>query len=230
MSKIAVITSVFDYPQYYVPIFYENAKKYFNEQDIHVVRNNGLVTEGSYYDKLYFYKIPKVLEYIEENIIGKYDFILFLDATDTNFYSSPEDIINMFNRKNCSIIMGAEKGLWPPTSYTHMYENKNIASEYKYLNSGTYFGRVDSIVEHMRKIIEKGYDNGIDDQGKWTIEYLLHDDIIIDSNCEFFMSTYKSKKHITIENNVVKIQNYNPIIVHDNGPYDDETLKITNLI
>lgn len=226
--SIAVVTSLFDYPSYYQPSFYKNAKKYFNEKDIHVVRNNGLLTEGSYYDKLYFYKIPKVLEYIKTNILGKYEYILFLDATDTNFYASPEKIIENFKNKNCSIIMGAEQGLWPPTSYVHLYDNKKVESEYKYLNSGTYFGYVDKIVYHMENIIKEGYDNGIDDQGKWTIEYLLYEDIIIDSNCEFFMSSYNSKKYISFENNKVMINKYNPIIVHDNGPYNDETLKITD--
>ena len=124
MENIALITSLFDYPEYYLPTFYNNSLKYFDKKDIHIIRNNGLITNGSYYDKLYFYKIPKVLEYLKNNIFGKYEFVLFLDATDTNFYSSPKNIIEKFIDKNCSIIMGAEKGLWPPTSYTHLYDKK----------------------------------------------------------------------------------------------------------
>ena len=126
ITNIALITSLFDYPNYYLPTFYNNGLKYFHKDDIHIIRNNGLVENGSYYDKLYFYKIPKVLEYLKENILGKYDFVLFLDATDTNFYTSPENIVEKFIGKNCSIIMGAEKGLWPPTSYTHLYNKKEI--------------------------------------------------------------------------------------------------------
>ena len=228
MENIALITSLFDYPEYYLPTFYNNSLKYFDKKDIHIIRNNGLITNGSYYDKLYFYKIPKVLEYLKNNIFGKYEFVLFLDATDTNFYSSPKNIIEKFIDKNCSIIMGAEKGLWPPTSYTHLYDKKNIDSEYRYLNSGTYFGYTEKIVEHMEKIIENVYEEGIDDQGKWTIEFLLSDDILIDSNCEFFMSSFFSKKHIQLVDGKVIIMNYNPIIVHDNGPYNDETIKLVD--
>jgi hypothetical protein len=230
IRNVAIITSLFDYPSHYLPLFYKNALKYFDEKDIHIVRNNGLVTNGSYYDKLYFYKIPKVLEYIKEKILGNYDYILFLDATDTNFYSSPNNIIDLFLSKNCSIIFGAEKGLWPNTSYTHLYESKNINSEYKYLNSGTYFGFTEKIIKHMETIIDKGYENGIDDQGKWTIEYLLSNDIIIDYNCEFFMSSFESKKYFEIENNKVKLLLYNPIVIHDNGPHNDNTIKVTNLL
>jgi hypothetical protein len=108
------------------------------------------------------------------------------------------------------------------------YESKNINSEYKYLNSGTYFGFTEKIVNHMETIIDKVYENGIDDQGKWTIEYLLSDDIIIDSGCEFFMSTLDSKKYFDYKDGVVTINNYNPIVVHDNGPHTEETLKVTD--
>jgi len=228
IQNIALITSLFDYPDYYTPTFYNNALKYFNKNDIHIIRNNGLITNGSYYDKLYFYKIPKVLEYIKTNIVGKYDFIFFLDATDTNFYSSPENIINKFVGKNCSIIMGAEKGLWPPTSYNHLYEKKNITSEYKYLNSGTYFGYTTKIIEHMENIINKVYDVGVDDQGKWTTEFLLNDDIIIDSNCEFFMSSLDSKKYFDFKDEKLTILGFNPIVVHDNGPYNEDTIKVVD--
>jgi len=230
MKDIALITVLFDYPQNYNPIFFNNALKYFQKEDIHIIRHNNLLKGDSYYDKLYYYKIVKLLDYIEEHIINKYEYILFLDATDTNFYSSPENIINKFKQKNCSIIMGAEKCLWPPNSYTHLYENKNINSEYRFLNSGTYFGYVDKIKFHLEKIIKEEYENGIDDQGKWTIQYLLNDDIKIDSNCEFFMSSLNSKKNIKIIENKVIVTDYNPIIIHDNGPFNEETLKVTNLL
>jgi hypothetical protein len=231
LENIAVITSLFDYPNNYTPSFFDNAKKYFKEEDIHIVRNSNLIKDASYYDKLYFYKIPKVLEYIKENIVNKYKYILFLDATDTNFYRSPKDIENIFLGKQCSILFGAEKGLWPISSYTHLYE-KIITEdlEYKYLNSGTYFGYTDKVISHMTNIIEKVYDKGIDDQGKWTIEYLLSNDIKLDYDCSIFMSSYNSKKHMSVENGNVEIKNYNPIIVHDNGPSNDETIKIVDLL
>ena len=57
MEKIALLTALFDYPENYTPTFYKNASKHFNSDDIHIVRNSGLITDGSYYDKLYFYKI-----------------------------------------------------------------------------------------------------------------------------------------------------------------------------
>lgn len=230
MSKISLITSLFDYPDYYQPSFYKNALKYFSSDDIHVIRNSGLITDGSYYDKLYFYKTVKVLEYVELHILGKYDYILFLDATDTNFIKSPEGIVEKFKSLNCNIVMGAEKGLWPPTNYTHLYENKRAINDSKYLNSGTYFGYTNEIVRHLKDIIEKEYQTGIDDQGRWTIQYLLNDDIVIDQEREFFFSTLDTKDSVKIENNEVSLLNLGACIIHDNGPYTDNTIKLTQIL
>lgn len=230
MENIALITALFDYPQHYEPSFYGNALKYFLPQNIHVVRNSGLITNGSYYDKLYFYKTVKVLEYIETYIVGKYDYILFLDATDTNFIKSPEGVIEKFKLLNCSIVMGSEKGLWPPTNYTHLYENKRAINDSKYLNSGTYFGYTDKIVYHLKDIIEKEYQTGIDDQGRWTIQYLLNDDIIIDQERNFFFSTLDTKDSIKIESNKISLLNLGAFVIHDNGPYSENTIKLTQIL
>jgi hypothetical protein len=230
MSKIAIITALFDYPNYYQPSFYNNALKYFSPEDIHVVRNSGLITDGSYYDKLYYYKTVKVLEYIQTHIVGKYDYILFLDATDTNFIKSPEGIVDKFKSLNCNIVMGAEKGLWPPTNYTHLYENKRVINESKYLNSGTYFGYTDKIVYHLKDIIKKEYQTGIDDQGRWTIQYLLNDDIIIDQERDFFFSTLDTKDSVKIEGSEISLLNLDACIIHDNGPYTENTIKLTQIL
>jgi hypothetical protein len=230
MNKIALITTLFDYPEYYQPSFYKNALKYFSPEDIHVVRNSGLITDGSYYDKLYYYKTVKVLEYIQTHIVGKYDYILFLDATDTNFIKSPEGIVDKFKSLNCNIVMGAEKGLWPPTNYTHLYENKRVINESKYLNSGTYFGYTDKIVYHLKDIIEKEYQTGIDDQGRWTIQYLLNDDIIIDQERNFFFSTLDTKHSVKIEGSEISLLNLDACIIHDNGPYTENTIKLTQIL
>jgi hypothetical protein len=230
MENVALITALFDYPDYYEPTFYKNALKYFLPEDIHIVRNSGLITDGSYYDKLFFYKTVKVLEYIELNIVGKYDYILFLDATDTNFIKSPEGIVEKFNTLNCSVVMGAEKGLWPPTNYTHLYENKRVINDSKYLNSGTYFGYTDKIVHHLKDIIEKEYQTGIDDQGRWSIQYLLNDDIIIDQERDFFFSTLDTKDSVKIENNEVLLLNLGAYIIHDNGPHNENTIKLTQIL
>jgi hypothetical protein len=225
-KNIAVVTSLFDYPDHYFPTFYNKIKHEISDEDIHIIRSHNLIQSKSYYDKLYFYKIEIVRDYILKHIVNEYEFILFLDATDTALIKNFDGIINKFKSMNCSILFGAEKGLWPSTNYSHLYENKKIESEYKYLNSGTYIGYTDKILLHLNDIIEKQYQKGIDDQGHWSIQYLLNDDILIDQKCDIFFSTYKSKNKIIINNNIVELLDVGAYIIHDNGPHDDETIKL----
>ena len=145
LKSIALTTVLFDYPDYYEPTFYQKSLNNFNKEDIHIVRYSNLINAESYYDKLYYYKVVKFFEYVKDNLLGKYEYILFMDATDTAFIKSFDGVLEKFKNLNCNILFGAEKELWPPTSYVHLYNNKEKISEYCYLNSGTYFGYTDKI-------------------------------------------------------------------------------------
>jgi hypothetical protein len=152
-----------------------------------------------------------------------------LDATDTNFYSDPSRLINDFQNTNKSIIFCAEKGLWPPTKYTHLYDNKPKLSTSCYLNSGIYFGKTNKIINHLNNIIQNEY--SIDDQGAWTAEYLLNNDIDIDQKNKYFLSTYCNKNLIKSTSPKVEFNNeICPIVIHDNGPYNDDTIKLTEIL
>ncbi len=228
MENIALITSIFDYPEQFEPPFYKNALKFLKAEDIHILRNSDLISrDRSLYDKLYHYKVVILKDYIQNNIIGKYEYILFMDGTDTNFIKEPTDIIDRFNELNCSVILGAEKTMWPNTEYSHLYEKKRIDSVYKFLNSGTYFGKSVNILKHLNSIIDRDCCKGIDDQGQWSIEYLLSDDVMIDQECNFFFSTLDSKDKIIDNNGEYTLSNVNAYIVHDNGPYTENTIKLT---
>ncbi len=224
---ITLTTPVYGYPDWYKPLFYNNALKYFEEDSIHVVRNDGKF-DGAWNEKMFYYKFTKMFEHIRNNVHS--EFCICIDATDTNFYSSPENIIDKFLSKKCSMLFCAEKGLWPPTSYGHLYENKNVQSEYKYLNAGGWIGYTKEVIRHVENIEKMVTTDMLDDQGRWTTEYLLTEDIKIDSECEIFFSSYLSKKVTKIENGKPAIIGYNPIIVHDNGPYGEDTLKIAELL
>lgn len=229
MENIALISVLFDYPELYEPPFYKNALKYFKEQDIHIIRNNGLLVDESYYDKLYFHKVVKLYDYVKDNILNNYEYILFLDATDTNFYSSPENIIDKFRVTNHSIIFCAEKGLWPLTKYSDLYKTKRKDSPIPYLNSGAYVGYTDVILGYLKEMIEKDYCK--DDQGSWQIQYLLNEDILVDQECNFFFSTYKTKEYTILSpENKVELMGINPIIIHDNGPWTEDSIKLTEIL
>ena len=231
MHKFALVTVLFDYPLDYLPRIYNRAIEYMNKDDIYVARfNNLLPLDASYYEKLYIYKIKYLLEYLKENIAGKYEFMLFVDATDTNFYKHPSTLIGEFLQFNKSIVFNAEQELWPHTSWTYKYENKSRPGPFQYLNSGLYVGYVNSIIYHLQNIIDSDYAGKVEDQSTWTIEYLLHDDIEIDSHGKLFFSSYKNKSYVSLTEDNKVVLSISPYVVHDNGPYTEDTLKITELL
>lgn len=227
IENISIVSVLFNYPEHYYPTFFNNAKKYFLEQNIHIARYSNLIETSCYYNKLYFYKIEKLLDYIKNNI--KTELMLFLDATDTNFLKEPSNLEKNFKELNCSILFCAERGLWPPTDYNYLYSNKRVVSEKKYLNSGAYIGYTAKIINYLEKIIldSRGHK---DDQAKWAIQYLHNDDIIIDQECNIFFSSYLNKEDIIMCDNKPILNNLNACIVHDNGGYNDETLKLVPLL
>ena len=228
MKDVALCSVLFNYPDHYQPVFYKNACNFFNEEDIYISRDSSAQIEG-YYDKLFYYKIVNFAKYIEKNILNKYTYLIFLDATDTNFINSPIDIVDKFKLFNSNIVFGAEKGLWPPMQYNHLYESKNNQGDYKYLNSGMYIGYVNKIYFYLNHIIEKE-EVVKDDQARWAAAYLLNDDIALDCNQEIFFSTYESKNSIKKIENKYNLLNSNACIVHDNGPYTENTLKLADLL
>jgi hypothetical protein len=224
IDNISLVTVLFDYPDYYTPTFFNNAKKYFPENNIHVARFKKSIESTGYYDKLYHYKVIMLLEYIQKNIFTEH--ILFLDATDTNFIKDPLNVLDIFKTFNCSILFCAEKEMWPSSDYTHLYEKKPVISEKKYLNSGSYIGFTEKIKYYLNNIIQNPKGGPIDDQGKWTIEYLQNNDILIDQKSEIFFSSHLAKNEITFVNQVPTLKDINACIVHDNGGHGDKTLKL----
>ena len=74
MKNIALVTTLFDYPATHLPCFYNNARKYFDENDIHIIRYFDESRRGlSLAEKLYHYKVIKNIEYYKEHFLGKYE-------------------------------------------------------------------------------------------------------------------------------------------------------------
>ena len=230
LKEVALVSLFFNYPHDNMPLIYNNALKYFDKEDIFIGRFEGLPEDSSYYEKLYRYKLYYLLPYIKDNIWKKYKYMIFVDATDTNFFRNPSDIVEVFKSFNKSIVFCGEKELWPSTQYTHLYDNKIRKGPFKYLNSGGYIGYTDRIVEHLENIVEKDYEGRVEDQSTWTIEYLLSDDIEIDSEGKIFFSTHLNKQYVSVENENINLNGINPFIIHDNGPFSEETFKFAHLI
>lgn len=228
MNELALITALFDYPDNYRPSFYNKAS--IPKEHTYIVRSYKILPEtASYYDKLCYYKTQCVLNYmLEKDFENQYEYVLFMDATDTTFVKPiDESFISAFKSIGCSILFCAEKGMWPQTEYSHLYTEKTYISESQYLNSGVFFGYTKDVIRYLKIICEGKLAQGIDDQGQWSIQYLLNNDIVLDHKKEFFHSTYMSKEFLTEDRKFVGID---PYLIHDNGGYNDETIKLVDYL
>ena len=230
MKELAFVTVFFDYPQDAQPIASKNLAKYGRMEDLFVARFSGLPQGTSYYEKLTTYKVDYLLPYIQENILGKYEYTLFFDATDVNLFKDPSGIIKDFKTFDADIVFNGERELWPATSKTHLYSEKQILGPARYLNSGLYIGTTEKIVEHLDNLIKGNDLERITDQAIWANYYLEHPEIKLDQKYKLFFSTHKAKEYVDIEEGPVCLRGISPYLIHDNGPYSDETIKITHLI
>lgn len=230
MQNLALVTCLFDYPNNINPLFYNNALKYFNAKDIYIIRYNEQHKDWSLYQKLYYYKIVKNIEYYKLELQNKYEYLIFADATDTNIYRSIDSsIIDIFHTFNSDIVFCGEKCAWPPIDSQYSYNNKPKLSDKFYLNSGLYMGYTNKVIQHMKNIISNNR-TPYDDQGHWTIEYLLNNNICVDQNNLLFFSSLNCRNNVHIKDNEFPVLDCNPYFVHDNGPHNNETIKIANLL
>lgn len=99
-------------------------------------------------------KINELLSFFLDNDLPDNDVVLFTDAFDVFFYRSLDTIVGRFLGFKHEIVFSAEQFLWPDKSLrfppTH--------TKYRYLNSGTFIGRVGEIKRMADRFIEN-YDD-----------------------------------------------------------------------
>ena len=83
-------------------------------------------------------KINEILRYIEEKEVPDHDVILFADAHDVVITQGLEDILGRYLGYKRELVFGAEQFLWPDKTL----EFPPSHTKYRYLNSGTWIGRV----------------------------------------------------------------------------------------
>jgi hypothetical protein len=237
MKDLGVVTVLYNYPDFALPIFYKRGLKFFDQSDIHVFRfesahdseyNAFADNQNDYYSKLFFYKIVKFRRELLK-IASEYKHILFLDALDTGILKSKDVILDRYKAFNRDIVLGAERGLWPVTDFTDGYKDITPESDATYLNSGTYIGTTEKILEALQRIQDFGREKVLEDQGAWTRLFLSKEmNLTIDYNRSLFFSTHETKSMLNIEDGQFKgFIDTDPCIIHDNGPYNDElTFKL----
>lgn len=228
MKKLAIVTILFDYPDHFQPVFENKLLTNFTKNDYYVIRyfsENDIIKKESYYFKFTYFRIRKFIDFVKKNLLNRYEYFILLDATDVGYVGDIESVPSIIEEYDCDILFGAERNLWPGTEYSHLYDKKNIQTPYRFLNAGTFCAKTDSYICHAMNIVNRGL-FGLCDQGNWQIEYLLNTNIKIDYKTKLVLNTFNAKNDIEINNNTVNFKLIDPIFVHDNGGFNDETVKI----
>ena len=100
-------------------------------------------------------KLNELLAYIEDNKLPDNDVILFTDAFDVFFARSLDVIIGRYLGFKHELVFGAEKTLWPDQSLRF----PPVHTRYRYLNSGTFIGRVGELKRMLQEPIQDHEDD-----------------------------------------------------------------------
>ena len=95
------------------------------------------------------------------------DILVFIDGYDVVFTGAIEEALRRFNEEfSMDVVFSAEKSCWPDSGLANKYPT--TSSEYKFLNSGTFMGKV----SELKKITEEPIEDTDDDQLYYTLKLL----------------------------------------------------------
>ena len=175
---------------------------------------------------LVYGKIFLLKDFIEKNILDKYEYLCHIDYSDTKFSGSFMEMMKKFESSNMDFIISTEKKCWP---YLHSVNNwldsPSSDEEFKFINSGAIISKTEKFLLYLNKLIDICLNENIDfwdDQGVWQYYNLKIEKLNADTNCEYFFSTSElDETYYTIENNKIKtkFETY-PYLIHDNGSFN----------
>jgi hypothetical protein len=166
-------------------------------------------------------KLIATYEFLKSDSVKHITHFFFCDAYDVVVLSTMESALLAIQDKN-KILVGAERGLWPPD--LQVYDNKfeHFEHGFNYINSGLYFAPKEVFIEHFE---QNRPEYSTDDQ-KWLTEAYLNQkshNIILDNNCDVFQN-YSFIKEDDYEYNATVLFNLKtktfPVFVHGNGRTD----------
>ena len=228
MNNLAIISVLFNYSKLYQPLYFSKLKKECNEKNFYTVRHcdeDYGIKDETYYFKFTFYRIRKFVKYLNENILPNHEYFLLTDATDVTYNSNFSQWKSILEYYRTEVLFGAEKFLWPETEYSYLYPSKNIPTEFKYLNAGVILANTKIYVDLLEKVIQRNL-VGLCDQGNWQIEYLTGEYIEIDYESRLVLNTFNASNCFDIRDNKVIFKKQEPLFLHDNGGYNENTIKL----
>jgi hypothetical protein len=162
-------------------------------------------------------KLREVSDFLKGPFLDPDDIVLFTDAYDVVYCGTQREITQRYEKFNKPIIFGCEKQCNPDPKRASEY--KFTDTEFPYLNSGMFIGKVWAL---RKCILEYKYNDKDDDQRFWTTRFFENPDLIgLDYKNELFLNTVDMDERFFIldkEENIAVYKGATPIFVHVNGP------------
>jgi len=161
-------------------------------------------------------KLREVYDFLQQPHLNTNDIVLFTDAYDVAYCGNRDDIIRRYYTCIKPIIFGAERQCNPDPNRAGEYTT-NINTEFPYLNSGMFIGRVWALRKCMANY---QFNDNDDDQRFWTTQFFQNPDLIeLDYQNLLFLNIVDiDMRFFTMINNTAWYKSANPLFVHDNGP------------
>lgn len=180
---------------------------------------------------LVYGKIFKLRKFIENNILGKYEYLCHIDYTDTKFNGSFIEMMEKFIKTNNNFLISTEKMAWPYITQLREWTKKDLLEiEFTYLNSGAIISKTHILYDYLIKLEKLCLELNIDfwdDQGVWQYYDLMIETLVKDTSSEFFFSTaLLDETYYTMENNKIKNKfGFYPYLIHDNSSFSLNLIK-----
>lgn len=238
MNELAVISPFFDYPENFLPPYYNKVVRDIGEEHVKMIRMStdiesanlcreiyGLeLKDQSYLFKLGFFKTIAIRQHILNLIKDKYKYLIFCDGTDVGYIDNIKTFNTIFEHYNSNLVIGCEVNLWPNNNITSGYDDK-LNKKQKYLNSGFILSDVNEFITRLDNIRERKSIPHCD-QESWHYEYLYNGGVELDHDNLLVFNTYAASDMFSITNKTVHFKTNTPIFVHDNGGSEENTVKL----
>lgn len=160
-------------------------------------------------------KLKEVQDFLFRENLADNDIVLFTDAYDVIYCGDKfSNIVSQYLTFEKPIVFGAEKFCNPDPKQEAYYKFKD--TEFPYLNSGLFIGRVWA----LRKCMEKyKYNDKHDDQLFWTLQFFHSGLIELDYSNQLFLNTSGIDiNEIGWDGEHGTYKDKKPAFIHVNGP------------
>lgn len=174
---------------------------------------------------LIYGKIFLLKKFIEENILGKYEYVSHIDYSDTKFAKSFLSMMESFESTNQDFIISTEKICWPYIDAVRKWVNYELQErEFEYINSGALISRTEVLLNYLNKLSKICLNSKIDfwdDQGVWQYYNLNIEKLNSDKNCNYFFSTaLLDNTYYSIQDKTITTKfGTQPFLIHDNSSF-----------